>query len=124
MGFPSPATDYEESRLSLDALCNTRGPSIYFFKAAALSRREGIKEGAVLVVNKALTPGDGSIIAARINGDFRIVRYRTVPRVHLEELDHPERRIQLNESELAEEDDGLCFGVITHVLNDIRATGA
>jgi len=119
MGFPSPATDYTENRLSLDALCNTHGASVYYFKAATDSRREAIKKGALLIVNSALVPVDGSIIAAQVNGEFRLVRYRTSPLVHLEELDNPDRRIPLTEQEAHDESE-LCFGVITHVLNDVR----
>lgn len=119
MGFPSPATDYTENRLSLDALCNTHGASVYYFKTSTESLRAGIKAGALLVVNSALKPVDGSIIAAQVNGQFRLVRYRTSPLVHLEELNNPERRISLTEQEANDEGE-LCFGVITHVLNDVR----
>lgn len=122
MGFPSPATDYVENRISLDALCNTRAPSVYIFRVVTPSRRAGIIAGALLVVNSALTPADGSIIAARISGEFRLVRYRTVPILHFEELEHPDRRLPME----ADADDGetVCFGVVTHVLNDVRAARA
>lgn len=119
MGFPSPASDYTEKTLSLDVLCNTHGASVYYFKAGTDSPRAGIKKGALLIVNSAMAPADGSIIAAQLNGEFRVVRYRTLPLVHLEELDNPERRIPLSEQE-AHGDGELCFGVITHVLNDVR----
>lgn len=29
MGFPSPAQDYVENRLSLDEMCNTNGAAVY-----------------------------------------------------------------------------------------------
>lgn len=119
MGFPSPAQDYTESRISLDEICNTRAPSVYVFKADADAPQDGIKKGALLIANSETTPQDGSIIAATIGGDFRLVRYRTVPRVHLQELNNPDRRLSLTDAELSE-GDGICFGVITHVLNDVR----
>lgn len=119
MGFPSPAQDYIESRVSLDGLCNTRAPSVYLFKADADSSQDGIKKGALLVVNSDSKPHDGSIIAATIGGAFRLVRYRTVPHIHLQELNHPDRRLALTDAE-ANGEEGICFGVITHVLNDVR----
>lgn len=123
MGFPSPAADYVEKRLTLDGLCNTHAPSVYIFRACTISRRAGINAGALLVVNSAMKPADGSIIAARLNGEFRVVRYRTVPILHFEELEHPDRRLPIEEG--AEMDgDGVCFGVVTHVLNDVRAARA
>lgn len=119
MGFPSPAQDYTESRISLDGLCNTRAPSVYLFKADADSSQDGIKKGALLVVNSDSKPHDGSIIAATIGGRFKLVRYRTVPQIHLQELNNPERRLALTDDEVSGEE-GICFGVITHVLNDVR----
>lgn len=121
MGFPSPATDFAEDRLSLDTICNTRAPSVYYFKAGNGSRLAGINRGALLIVNTAIKPGDGSIIAAELNGEFKLVRYRNVPVVHFEELDQPDRRIPLLERELEVEEESICFGVVTHVLNDVRA---
>lgn len=120
MGFPSPAADYTEQRISLDALCNTNRPSVYYFKAGHRSYQAGINKGALLIVNSSIKPADGSIIAARLNGEFRLVRYRTNPVPYLEELDHPERRLPLTADELDNEEGGVCFGVITHVLNDVR----
>lgn len=119
MGFPSPAQDYTESRISLDGICNTRAPSVYLFKADADSSLDGIKKGALLVVNRDSKPHDGSIIAAKIDGAFKLVRYRTVPQVHLQELNHPDRRLSLTDAEASDEE-GIFFGVITHVLNDVR----
>lgn len=124
MGFPSPATDYAEERLSLDTICNTRAPSVYYFKAGNGSRLAGINRGALLIVNTAIKPGDGSIIAAELNGEFRLVRYRSVPVAHFEELDNPNKRIPLKAEEISEGEKGICFGVITHVLNDVRALSA
>lgn len=120
MGFPSPATDYIEKRLSLDALCNTQTPSVYLFKSGTESATAGIKKGALLVVNSDSKPVDGSIIAARIDGQFRLVRYRTAPFFHLEDLSSPTRRIPITDDEVTSDEGGICFGVVTHILNDVR----
>lgn len=48
-----------------------------------------IMAGAVLVVNSAIKPKDGSIITASIDVEFRLVRFRNVPTLHLEGLDTP-----------------------------------
>ncbi|VCV70880.1 hypothetical protein BANRA_05082 [Escherichia coli] len=37
MGFPSPATDYQENRLSLDQHCNTGAPGFFFEVIPTLS---------------------------------------------------------------------------------------
>ncbi len=59
MGFPSPATDYQENRLSLDQHCNTGAPEYSFFRSDTYSFREGIKPGALLIVDFGGTPLTG-----------------------------------------------------------------
>lgn len=120
MGFPSPAADYTEKRLSLDGICNTNAPSVYLFKADFDAVQAGIKRGALLVCNSALEPVDGSVIAATIDGHFKLVRYRKVPRLHLEELNSPVRKIELTAEEGGAGENSILFGVITHIVNDAR----
>lgn len=122
MGFPSPAADFVESRPSLDGICNTRAPSVYIFKCDADFLSAGIKKGALLVINSDKKPTDGSVIAVHLKGTFRLVRYRTDPILHLAELSNPERRLPMTEEEMSDSSDGIFFGVITHVLNDMRMT--
>ena len=42
MGFPSPAQDYVEERISLDKCIITRPAATYFMRAGATHYREGI----------------------------------------------------------------------------------
>ena len=50
MGFPSPAADYVEQRISLDEKLIRRPNSTYFMRAGCSYYREGIIQGALLVV--------------------------------------------------------------------------
>ena len=56
MGFPSPAADYVESRISLDQQIIRHPSATYFMRAADSHHREGILQGALLVVDSSLTP--------------------------------------------------------------------
>jgi len=120
MGFPSPAQDYVENRLSLDEMCNTNGAAVYLFKSDIESPLAGIKRGALLVCNRSLDPLDGSIVCMAIDNHFKVVRFRNVPRLHLEDINNPERKIKISEDEMGLGEEGICFGVITHILNDAR----
>ncbi len=62
MGFPSPATDYQENRLSLDQHCNTGAPGVFFFEVIPTLSGKGIKHGALLIVDFGGTPVDGSLV--------------------------------------------------------------
>ncbi|MEX4826696.1 sOS mutagenesis and repair protein UmuD, partial [Klebsiella pneumoniae] len=87
MGFPSPATDYQENRLSLDQHCNTGAPGVFFFRSDTYSFREGIKPGALLIVDFGGTPVDGSLVLCVLEQEFRIMRLRLHPKRCLQELD-------------------------------------
>lgn len=86
MGFPSPVADYVENRISLDQQIIRHPSATYFMRAADSHHREGILQGALLVVDSSLTPVDGSLLVCAMEGEYRIKRYRKYPRQHLEDL--------------------------------------
>ncbi len=119
MGFPSPASDYVETRISLDQQLISQPAATYFMRASRSHFREGILQGALLVVDASLTACDGSLLICAIDGEFRIKRYRTHPQPHLINLESGRREA------LPVDDDGYgsapaIFGVITYIINDAR----
>lgn len=69
-GFPSPAQDHLERKISLDDLLDIAAPHTYLVQAEGDSMRGvGIFDGDVLVVSRALPAGDGDIVIAAINGE-------------------------------------------------------
>lgn len=115
MGFPSPATDYIEERISLDKLFISHPSATYFMKAANTYWRAGITQGALLIVDCSATPCDGSVVVCKLAGEFHVRRFRTHPYKHLESLGGDGRKDRIN----TEDDDGI-FGVILHAVNDMR----
>lgn len=115
MGFPSPATDYIEERISLDKRLISHPSATYFMRSANTYWRAGIQQGALLIVDRSATPCDGSVVVCRLSGEFHIRRFRTYPYKHLESLDGGGRKERIN----TEDDDGI-FGVIMHAVNDMR----
>lgn len=118
MGFPSPAADFAETSISLDRLLISKPTATYFMRAACSHFREGVLQGALLVVDSSLSPFDGSLLVCAIEGEFRIKRYRLHPRPHLVNLENGRRE------ELPDDDGytspGSIFGVITYIINDAR----
>ncbi|MCM7489209.1 S24 family peptidase [Enterobacter kobei] len=119
MRFSSPAQDYVEERISLDKRIIARPAATYFIRSGATHYREGIMNGALLVVDASLNPCDGSLLVCRMEGDLRIKRYRKHPHPHLEDLQTGRRE------EIPVHDDGTSpnaiFGVITYIINDARS---
>lgn len=120
MGFPSPAADYIEHRISLDEKFVEHPASTYFMRAGQTYWREGIQKGALLVVDSSLTPCDGSLLVCRIDDELRIKRYRIHPRPHLVNLENGKREEipgQTGDYNVS----SPVFGVITYIINDARS---
>lgn len=74
-GFPSPADDYIQTRLSLDEHLVHRKESTFFVRAKGNSMTgAGIMDGDLLVVDKSLTPKSGDIVIAAIDGELTVKR--------------------------------------------------
>src|SRR5262245_30704789 len=71
-GYPSPADDYLDGSLDLNQHLIKHPTATFFVRVAGESMREaGIHSGDVLIVDRALTPSDGSVIIAIVNGELR-----------------------------------------------------
>src|SRR5689334_1690703 len=71
-GFPSPASDYMENNVDLRDALNIK-PSTFYMRAANDSMiGANIPPDAILVIDKALTPKNHSIVIAALNGEFTV----------------------------------------------------
>jgi DNA polymerase V len=78
-GFPSPADDYLEQALDLNELIIQHPAATYFARAQGDSMTsEGIHNGDLLVVDRALEAGQGDIVIAALNGELtcKILDYK------------------------------------------------
>jgi hypothetical protein len=76
-GFPSAAEGYEDDPLNLHELV-VRNPAATFFyrvRGDAL-RHECVRDGAILVVDRSVTPSHGKLIVAEQDGDFVVIRFQ------------------------------------------------
>lgn len=75
-GFPSPADDYIEGRLSLDEHLIQNRDSTFFVRAKGNSMMgAGIFDGDLLVVDKSLTPSSGDIVIAVVDAELTVKRF-------------------------------------------------
>jgi DNA polymerase V len=115
-GFPSPATDYCESRLDLNEFCIQHPAATFFVRAAGDSMIEaGIFPGDIVIVDRTLEAKHGDIIVVAINGELTIKKLETRPSLRL---------VAMNSHYLPlfipEETDLEIFGVAIHVIHSLR----
>lgn len=79
-GFPSPADDFLEGSLDLNSLVVRHPEATFFARVEGDSMKdEGITEGDLLVVDKAVEPYDGCLAVAYLEGEFTLKRVRIEP---------------------------------------------
>jgi DNA polymerase V len=71
MGFPSPAKDFEEHRISLDEKFIHHPSATYFMRAGSTYYQAGIIQGALLVIDASLSPCDGSLLVCAMEENLR-----------------------------------------------------
>jgi DNA polymerase V len=79
-GFPSPAADYFEDRLSLDEHLIEHREATFFVRVQGHSMTGfGIHDGDLLVVDRALDPVDRCVVIAVVDGAFTIKQLCRLP---------------------------------------------
>lgn len=116
-GFPSPAQDYVEKRLSLDDFCIRHPESTYLVRAEGESMIDaGIQDGDLLVVESYSEPQHGDIVIAAIDGEFTCKRLQLRPRPALLPANAAYRAIPLTDDV-----DTVVFGVVRHCVHSFGA---
>ena len=79
-GFPSPAADFAEDRLSLDEHLIEHREATFFIRVVGSSMTGfGINDGDLLVVDRAVHPADRSVVIAVVDGEFTVKQLCYLP---------------------------------------------
>ena len=112
-GFPQTADDLVESPLDLNEYIVKHPSATYFVRVKGDSMiNAGIYPGDILVVDRSITPYDGAIIIAALDGDFTVKRYIvSFGRSILRPENPAYKDININEEQQFE-----VWGVVTHSI--------
>lgn len=115
-GFPSPAADFDGSRISIDQIVVKNSVATFYAKANGNSMiGAGIDDGDILVIDKSIEPQDGKIAVCFIDGEF------TVKRIKVQEnslLLLPENKL-FEPIEVTQENDFIIWGIVTYVVKKL-----
>ncbi|MBW3086194.1 Protein UmuD [Austwickia sp. TVS 96-490-7B] len=104
--WPSPAQDYYQGPISLDARYLGR-PSRYLLRSEAQLACAGIAAGDVLIVDRAVDPGPGMILVVVADGEHRIARLT------------PHGTLAVDAGVLTATDAVRFWGVVTALVRDL-----
>ena len=122
MGFPSPAGDYEEKRLSLDDLCVPHPISTFFMRVTGDSMiGVSIHDGDIIVVDRSITAFHNAIIVVRVGEQFTVKRLLLYKRKIYLKSENP----KYPPIDVTTRTDYEIWGVVTHVVHQLTrsATG-
>ena len=116
-GFPSPADDYVEGALDLNEHLIAHREATFFVRVKGHSMTgAGIRDGDLLVVDRALEAASGDIVVAVVDGELTVKRlWRRAGRVRLL-AEHP----GFAPIEFREGQELTVWGVVTSVIHRIK----
>lgn len=90
-GFPSPADDYVQQRLSLDEHLVRHKESTFFMRVSGESMRGlGIFDGDLLVVDRSVPAAHGCVVIAVMDGEFTVKQLLRTPAGQVLRAAHPD----------------------------------
>ena len=115
-GFPSPADDFKEFKISLDKTLVKNKEATFYAKVSGQSMvGAGIDDGDLLVVDKSLDPKNNNIAVCFIDGEFTVKRLKVSGSdVYLQPENPSFKAIKVtNESNFQ------VWGIVTHVIKKV-----
>jgi DNA polymerase V len=115
-GFPSPADDFKENRISLDReLVKNREATFYARVDGYSMIGAGLEDGDLLVIDRSLNPENGKIAVCLVDGEFTVKRIKKEKnKLYL----IPENK-KYKPIELKEENELIIWGIVEYVIKKV-----
>ena len=112
-GFPSPADDFKELRISLDKELVKNTESTFYARVYGNSMENaGISDGDLLVVDRSIEPKNNKISICFLDGEFTVKRIlKKGGKLYLK----PENK-NYKEIMVVEENKLIIWGIVTYVI--------
>ena len=115
-GFPSPADDFKELRISIDQEVVRNEESTFYARVSGESMQgAGLDNGDLLVIDRSLEPQNDKIAVCFIDGAFTVKRLRVEANcVYL----MPENK-NYEPIKVSPEDELVIWGIVTYVVKKV-----
>ena len=115
-GFPSPADDFKELRISIDQEVVRNEEATFYARVSGESMQgAGLDDGDLLVIDRSLEPENDKIAVCFIDGSFTVKRLKVdVDCVYLMSENKNYKPIKVREG-----DELLIWGIVTYVVKKV-----
>ena len=115
-GFPSPADDFRETRISLDEELIRNKEATFFAKVSGQSMiGAGLDDNDLLVIDRSLEPTNNKIAVCFLDGEFTVKRLRVQNGEVWLQPENPNYPI----IKITEENDFVIWGIVTNVIKKV-----
>ena len=115
-GFPSPAEDFKEERLSLDNILVKNKLATFYDRVSGQSMIDaGLDDNDLLVIDRSLEPEHNRIAVCFLDGEFTVKRLR----VEKDGVWLQPENSKYQPIKITEENDFVIWGIVTNVIKKV-----
>lgn len=115
-GFPSPAEDFKEQRLSLDdELVKNKEATFYARVSGQSMIGAGLEDNDLLVIDRSLEPENNKIAVCFLDGEFTVKRLRVSKEDVWLQPENPDYPI----IKITADNDFVIWGIVTNVIKKL-----
>ena len=115
-GFPSPANDFKELRISIDQeVVRTEEATFYARVSGESMQGAGLDDGDLLVIDRSIEPQHDKIAICYIDGEFTVKRLKVVSDGVFLMPENPRYR----PIKVIEENELIIWGIVTYVVKKL-----
>ena len=115
-GFPSPADDFKELRISIDQEVVRNEEATFYARVSGESMQgAGLDDGDLLVIDRIIEPKNGKIAVCYIDGEFTVKRLKVVEDGVFLIPENP----KYQPIKVTEENELIVWGIVTYVVKKV-----
>ncbi len=115
-GFPSPADDFKQQRISLDKELIKNKEATFFVRVSGQSMiGAGLDDNDLLIVDKSLEPEHNKIAVCFIDGEFTVKRLK----VETDSIWLQPENPNYKPIKITEENNFLIWGIVTYIIKKV-----
>jgi len=115
-GFPSPAEDFQEVRISLDKELIKNEDATFYARVRGNSMIDAnIEDGDLLVIDRSIEARDGKVAVCMIDGEFTVKRIK-IGEDYLYLM--PENK-KYKPIKVTDENEFIVWGIVTYVIKEV-----
>ena len=115
-GFPSPAGDFKQERISLDKELIKNKEATFFARVSGESMvNAGLEDGDLIVIDRSLEPTNNKIAVCFIDGEFTVKRLQ----VKKNKIWLKPENTNYKAIEVKENNELIIWGIVTNVIKKL-----